>query len=53
MKTLVAGNLLVASVYMLTGKLGLALASVHPSATPVWPPTGIALAALLVCGSRV
>jgi integral membrane sensor domain MASE1 len=53
MKTLVAVNLLVASVYMLAGKLGLAFASVHPSATPVWPPTGIALAALLVCGSRV
>jgi integral membrane sensor domain MASE1 len=53
MKTLLLVNLLVASVYVLVGKLGLALASVHPSATPVWPPTGIALAALLVCGPRV
>jgi MASE1 len=25
----------------------------HPSATPVWPPTGIALAAILILGYRV
>src|ERR687888_357457 len=29
---------------------GLALASVHPSATAVWPPTGIAIAAGLLLG---
>lgn len=29
------------------------LASVHPSASPVWPPTGIALAAFLLLGFRV
>ena len=33
-----------AAVYFLTGKIGLRLAFVHPSATLVWPPTGIALA---------
>jgi PAS domain S-box-containing protein len=38
--------------YVLAGKLGLLFASVHASATPVWPPTGIALAALLVLGVR-
>src|SRR5205814_8381543 len=29
------------------------LASLHASASPVWPPAGIALAALLVLGYRV
>ncbi len=38
--------------YVLAGKLGLLFASVHASATAVWPPTGIALAALLVLGIR-
>ena len=37
-------------VYVLAGKLGLLFASVHASATAVWPPTGIALAALLLLG---
>jgi PAS domain S-box-containing protein len=40
-------------VYVLAGKLGLAFAFVHASATPVWPPAGIALAALLLFGNRV
>jgi integral membrane sensor domain MASE1 len=44
--------LLLASVYALAGKLGLALAFVNPSATAVWPPTGIALAAILLLGPR-
>ncbi|MEW6330609.1 MAG: PAS domain S-box protein, partial [Pseudomonadota bacterium] len=38
--------------YFAAGKLGLALAIVNPSASAVWPPTGIALAALLVLGYR-
>src|SRR3989441_12364364 len=42
-----------AAVYVLAGKLGLILAFVHASATPVWPPTGIALAAFLLLGFRV
>lgn len=37
-------------LYFLAGKLGLLLAFVHPSATAVWPPSGIALAALLLGG---
>src|ERR1043166_2272804 len=40
-------------VYFVAGKLGLMLAFVNASATAVWPPTGIALAALLVFGYRV
>ncbi len=41
----------VCATYLLAGKLSLRLASVHPSASPVWPPTGIAIAALLTLGS--
>lgn len=42
-----------AVVYLAAGKLGLALAFVNPSATAVWPPAGIAIAALLIWGSGV
>src|SRR5436309_15788488 len=42
-----------AAVYVIAGKLGLMLAFVHVSATAVWPPTGIALAAFLLLGYRV
>jgi len=40
-------------VYFLVCKLGLRLAIVHPSATAVWPGTGIALAAILLLGYDV
>ena len=43
---------IVGIVYFAAGKLGLSLALVNASATAVWPPTGIALAALLVFGYR-
>src|SRR5437867_3554961 len=39
-------------VYFIAGKFGLMLASLHASASPVWPPAGIALAALFVLGYR-
>jgi diguanylate cyclase (GGDEF)-like protein len=42
----------VCASYILAAKLSLRLASVHPSATPVWPPTGIAIAALVALGLR-
>jgi diguanylate cyclase (GGDEF)-like protein len=42
-----------AGMYFVAGKLGLKLASVHASATAVWPCTGIALAAFLIFGYRV
>ncbi len=41
-----------AAVYFVAGKLGLRLAFVNASATPVWPCTGIAVAAFLVLGYR-
>jgi PAS domain S-box-containing protein len=44
---------LIAAVYFVAGKFGLTLASVHTNVSPVWPPTGIALAAVLLFGVRV
>src|SRR2546423_11938299 len=42
-----------ALIYVVAGKFALKLAFVNASASPVWPPAGIALAALLVLGYRV
>jgi signal transduction histidine kinase len=42
--------LTLSAVYFGAAKLGLLLAFVHASATAVWPPTGIALAGLLLLG---
>lgn len=39
--------------YLLSARLGLAMAPVSGFATLVWPPTGIALAALLLRGARL
>jgi PAS domain S-box-containing protein len=41
-----------AILYFLAARLGLSLAFVNVSASPVWPPTGIALAAILLLGRR-
>lgn len=38
--------------YFVAAKVGLSLAEVHPSATAVWPPTGIALTAFILLGYR-
>ena len=43
---------LVAAAYFGAAKVGLSLAFVAEQVTAVWPPTGIALAALLLFGSR-
>src|SRR6516162_7802854 len=40
-------------IYFGVGKFGLMLASLHASASPVWPCAGIALAAILVLGYRL
>jgi PAS domain S-box-containing protein len=42
-----------AAAYAIVGRLGLAVAPVHAFASLVWPPTGLALAALLLGGSRL
>jgi len=48
-----AGGLVaIGAIYFALAKAGLALASIHPSATPIWPPTGVALAAVLLWGYR-
>src|SRR6516225_5419583 len=44
---------IVTLVYIVIGKFGLMLASLHASASPVWPCAGIALAAILFLGYRV
>lgn len=41
------------AVYVVAARFGLHLAFQHPSATPIWPPSGIALAALLLCDGRL
>ena len=45
--------IVVAVVYFASAELGLSLASVHTNVTPVWPPTGIAIASLLIFGWRM
>src|SRR5881409_517558 len=44
---------ILAIIYFIVGKLGLMLASLHASASPVWLSAGIALAATLLFGYRV
>ena len=41
-----------AIIYVIASKIGLNLGSLHTSASPVWPPVGIALAAILLLGYR-
>ncbi len=49
----VGGVAILAATYFIVGKAGLMLAFVHPSATAVWPPAGITLAAFLLLGNRI
>jgi len=44
--------LIVAGLYLLAARLGLSLASLNASVSPVWPPTGVAIALLLWLGYR-
>lgn len=41
-----------AFIYHLAAELGLLMAHVQPNTSPVWPPTGIAIAALLLFGYK-
>lgn len=45
--------LVLSLVYHLAARLGLSLACVQINTSPVWPPTGIALAALLIFGLEI
>jgi signal transduction histidine kinase len=49
----VARALGLAALYVVVGKLGLMMDAVSGFATLVWPPTGLALAALLLYGPRL
>ena len=42
--------LIIAVAYFALAKLGLALASLHPSVSPIWPATGFAIAAVILWG---
>jgi PAS domain S-box-containing protein len=42
----------IAAVYFCAAQLGLSLATAHVNVSPVWPPTGIAIASLLIFGPR-
>jgi PAS domain S-box-containing protein len=44
---------LLAAVYIATAKLGIELSVAHGVITPVWAPTGLALAVLFVFGTRL
>jgi signal transduction histidine kinase len=41
------------ALYIAAGKLGLSMAFLNASASPIWPPTGLALAAMLLVGYRL
>ncbi|MGH8101713.1 MAG: MASE1 domain-containing protein [Chthoniobacterales bacterium] len=45
--------LILTLIYFVAGKLSLHLAFLHRSASPVWPPAGIALAVLILLGYRM
>jgi PAS domain S-box-containing protein len=45
--------LLVALAYFTVAYFGLQLASINPSATPIWPATGLAIAVVLLWGHRI
>src|SRR2546427_7188326 len=48
-----ACNLVIAAAYFVSARFGLSLAFANPSASPVWPPTGLSLAAVMLVGDRV
>ena len=41
------------TAYFVLARAGLLLATIHPSATPIWPATGLAIGCMLVFGLRV
>ncbi|HEX5765397.1 MAG TPA: MASE1 domain-containing protein [Woeseiaceae bacterium] len=47
------GLMLIGVAYFVVAYLGLQLASINPSATPIWPATGLAIAAILAWDYRV
>lgn len=52
-RTVILRIAVLSAVYFVAAKVGLALALVHDTVTLFWPPSGIALAALLIFGWRL
>ena len=48
-----AQSLLVVAALFLAGQLGLRITDLHPPVSPVWPPAGVAIAALILLGYRI
>lgn len=53
MKKQILNILIIAVVYLIAAKFGLMLAYPGTNATPIWAPTGIAIAAVLILGYRI
>ncbi|HEX4055111.1 MAG TPA: MASE1 domain-containing protein [Tepidisphaeraceae bacterium] len=51
--TTFVGLIVFTALYIAAGKLGLSMAFLNASASPIWPPTGLALAAMLLFGCRL
>src|SRR5262247_3028080 len=49
----VVALIFVGLTYFTLAYFGLQHASINPSATPIWPPTGFAIAAVLLWGYRI
>ena len=45
-------SVVLVAIYFAIAKLGLRYATIGPSISPVWPPTGLAIAALVLLGLR-
>lgn len=43
---------LLAATYLLAGRLGFTASAIHPVVSSAWPPSGVALAAMLLMGTR-
>jgi len=43
----------VISIYFAAARLGLSLASINANVSPIWPPTGLAIAAVVLLGYRI
>jgi len=49
----IGGNLVIACAYFVLGYIGTFLSTPPSNASPIWPPTGLALAVALVYGIRI
>src|SRR6476619_7436764 len=45
--------LIVIVIYFAAARLGLSLASINANVSPIWPPTGLAIATVVLLGYRI